>query len=92
MARIKQIKPWVRIEGEPEISCQVKAPGIYGEAVATLETVEDTVINLNITEYKIKIALDLGDFIKAFLDARIKYCRTFKDRDDTYVTIAETII
>jgi len=92
MARIKQIKPWVRIEGEPEISCQVKAPNVYGESIAHLETVEDTVINLIIPEHKIKIALDLGDFIKAFLDARTKYCKIFKDRDDTYVTIAETII
>ena len=85
MARIKQIKPLVKVEGEPEISCQVKAQGIYGETIATLEAVDDDMINLNLSEYKIKIALDLGDFIKAFLDARSKYCKVLKNPSDTYV-------
>ena len=91
MAKIKQIKPIVRVAGEPEISCQVKAPGIYGETIATLEAVDDDMINLSIPEYKIKISLDMNDFINAFLDARTKYCKIFKDRSDTYVSAGAEI-
>jgi len=91
MARIKQIKPIVRVAGEPEISAQLKAPGIFTEAIAQLEAVDDDMINLSIPEYKIKISLDMNDFVKAFLDARTKYCKIFKDRSDTYVSASAEI-
>ena len=91
MARIKQIKPIVRVAGEPEISAQLKAQGIFTEAIAQLEAVDDDMINLSIPEYKIKISLDMNDFVKAFLDARSKYIRIFKERSDTYVSAGAEI-
>jgi hypothetical protein len=91
MARIKQIKPIVRVAGEPEISAQLKAQGIFTEAIAKLEAVDDDMINLSIPEYKIKISLDMNDFIKAFLDARTKYIKIFKDRSDTNVSAGAEI-